>query len=54
MITDPTAMNRFFVNLKGLRPMQIDDETVVPEVHIELEREDVGCPTCGVVTVVKD
>ena len=54
MITDPIAMNLFFVNLEGVRLIQIDDEVVVPEVHVELEREVVGCPTCGVVAVVKD
>ncbi len=54
MITEPIAMNLFFVNLEGARLIQIDDETVVPEVHVELEREDVGCTTCGVVAVVKD
>ncbi len=31
-------MNLFFVNLEGVRVIQIDDEAVVPEVHIELER----------------
>jgi transposase len=54
VINDPTAMNLFFVNLDGVRLIQIDDEAVVPEVHVELERELVGCPTCGVVTTVKD
>ena len=47
-------MNLFFVNLEGVRLIRIDDETVVPEVHVEFEREDVGCPTCGAVAVVKD
>ena len=54
MITDPIAMNLFFVNLDGVRLIKIDDDAVVPEVHIELEREVVGCATCGVVAVVKD
>ncbi len=49
MITDPIAMNLFFVNLDRVRLIQIDDEKVAPKVHIELEREVVGCPTCGVV-----
>ena len=47
-------MNLFFVNLDGVRLIQIDDEAVVPDVHIELEREVVGCATCGVVAGVKD
>lgn len=47
-------MNLFFVKLEGVRLIQIDDEAAVPEVHIELERETVGCPTCGVVATVKD
>jgi len=47
-------MNLFFVNLEGVRLIQIDDEAVVPEVHVELERGVVGCPTCGVVATVKD
>ena len=42
MITDPIAMNLFFVNLDGVRLIKIDDDAVVPEVHIELEREVVG------------
>ena len=54
MITDPTAVNLLFVNLEGVRLIKLDDETVVPELHIKLEREVVGCPTCGVVAVVKD
>ena len=54
MITDPIAMNRFFVNLEGVQLIQIDDEALVPEVHVELVREVVGCPSCGVVAVVKD
>ena len=54
MITDPTRMNLFFVNLDGVRLIQIDDEADVPEVHVELERELVGCPTCGVIAIVKD
>ena len=52
MITDPTAMNLYFVNLEGVRVLGINDETLIPEVHIELEREVVGCPTCDVVAVV--
>ena len=47
-------MSQWFVNLDGVRLIQIDDEAVVPEVHIELERDVVGCPTCGVVASVKD
>jgi len=47
-------MNLFFVNLEGVRVLGIDDEVVVPEVHVELEREVVGCPACGVVASVKD
>ena len=53
MITDPTAMNLFSVNLEGARLIQIDDEALDPEVHVELEREVVGCPTCEVVASVK-
>jgi hypothetical protein len=52
VITDPTAMNLYFVNLEGVRVLGINDETLIPEVHIELVREVVGCPTCGVVAVV--
>ena len=54
MITDPTAMTLYLINLEGVRVLGIDDEAVVPEVHVELERGVVGCPTCGVVAVVKD
>ena len=54
MITDPTAMNLFFVNLEGVRLIRIDDEAPIPEVHVELVRDVVGCATCGVVAVVKD
>ena len=54
MITDPTAMTLYLVNLDGVRLIKIDDEARVPEVHVELERSLVGCPTCGVVAVVKD
>ena len=54
MITEPIAMNLFFVNFEGARLIQIDGETAVPEVHIELVREDVDCTTCGVAAVVKD
>ena len=47
-------MNLFFVNLEGVRLIQIDDEAPIPEVHIELVRDVAGCATCGVVAVVKD
>ena len=46
-------MNLFFVNLEGVRVLGIDDEAVVPEVHVELERSLEGCPACGVVASVK-
>lgn len=54
MITDPIAMNLYFVNLEGVRVLGIDDDWEIPEVHIELQREVVGCPGCGVVATVKD
>ena len=47
-------MTLYLVNLDGVRLIKIDDEARVPEVHVELERSLVGCPTCGVVAVVKD
>ena len=47
MITDPTAMNLYLVNLEGVNVLGIDDDASIPEVHIKLEREVVGCPTCG-------
>lgn len=47
-------MNLFFVNLDGVRVLGIDDDVEIPEVDIELEREIVGCPGCGVVASVKD
>ncbi len=47
-------MNQFFVNLEGVRVLGINDEAEVPEVHIELERQVVGCPICGVVARVQD
>ena len=53
MITDPTRMNQFFVNLEGVRVLGIDDGALIPEVHIELERDVVGCPSCGVVARVQ-
>ena len=53
MITYPTAMKLFFVDFEGVRLIQIGDETVVPEVHVEIEREVVGRPACGVVASVK-
>jgi hypothetical protein len=37
-------MNLYFVNLEGVRVLGINDETLIPEVHIELEREVVGVP----------
>ena len=54
MILDPIAMNQWFVDLEGVRVIQIDDEATPPEVHIELVRTVVGCPSCGVVARVKD
>jgi len=54
VITDPTLMSQWFVGLEDVRLSQIDDEAVIPEVHIELERSLVGCPTCGVMATVKD
>ncbi len=47
-------MNNWFVKLDGVRVIQIDDEATPPDVHIELLRTVVGCPTCGVVARVKD
>jgi transposase len=47
-------MNLWFVNLEHVRLIQIDDEAPIPEVHIELIRTVVGCPSCGVVASVKD
>lgn len=47
-------MNLFFVNLEGVRVLSVNDEAEIPEVHVELVREIVGCPTCGVVAIVKD
>ena len=47
-------MTLYLVNLEGVRVLGIDDEAVVPEVHVELERSLVGCPVCGVVASVKD
>ncbi|HVA07149.1 MAG TPA: transposase family protein [Acidimicrobiales bacterium] len=47
-------MNLFFVNLEGVRVLGVNDEAETPEVHVELVREIVGCPTCGVVAGVKD
>ena len=46
-------MNQFFVNLEGVRVLGIDDGALIPEVHIELERDVVGCPSCGVVARVQ-
>ena len=51
MITDPTAMNLFFVNLEGVRLIQIDDEAPIPEVHVELVRDVAGCATWDLVDV---
>ena len=51
---EPFAMTLYLVNLERVRVFGIDDEALVPEVHIELECSLVGCPTCGVVAVVKD
>ena len=53
VISDPTLMNLFFVNLDGVRVLGVDDEVTIPEVHIELERLVAGCPTCGVVARVQ-
>jgi transposase len=47
-------MNLYFVNLEGVAVLGINDEAPIPEVHIELVRALVGCPTCGVVATVKD
>jgi transposase len=54
VILDPIAMNQWFVNLEGVRLIKIDDEATPPDVHIELQRSVVGCPSCGVVARVKD
>ncbi len=54
MITDPTLMNQYFVNLEGVAVLGINDEAAIPEIHIELERQVVGCPTCGVAARVQD
>ena len=53
MITDPSLINLFFVNLEGVRVLGVDDEPAIPEVHIELVRQLVGCPSCGVVARVQ-
>ena len=47
-------MNLFFVNLEGGRVLGINDEAPLPEIHIELERLVVGCPTWGVVARLQD
>ncbi len=39
MITDPTAINLFYVNLEGVRAPEVNDETTIPEVHVEVQRE---------------
>ena len=39
--------------LEGVRVLGIGDEAVIPEVHIELERQVVGSPTFGVVARVQ-
>ena len=49
MITDPTLINPFFVNLEGVQVIGGDDEPAIPEAHIELVRQLVGCSSCGVV-----
>lgn len=46
-------MNLFFVNLEGVRVLGVDDEPAIPEVHIELVRQLVGCSNCGVVARVQ-
>ena len=54
MITEPTLTNQLFVNLEGVRLIQIDAETEIPEVHVEPNRGLAGCSTRGVVATVKD
>ena len=48
MITDPTSINPFCNNLEHVRVPRINDETTIPEVQDELEREQFhqhsGCP----------
>jgi len=53
VITDPTLINLFFVNLEGVRVLGVNDEPVIPEIHIELVRQLVGCSSCGVVARVQ-
>ena len=53
MITDPTRLHEWFVNLEGVRLLGVEDTADPPEVHIELVREVVGCPACGVVARVQ-
>ena len=36
--TDPTVINRFYVNSVGVGVPGVNDETTIPEVHVELER----------------
>jgi hypothetical protein len=39
MITDPTAINLFYVNLVGVGVRKIDDKKTIPVVHVKLDRE---------------
>ena len=55
MITDPTQINRAFVQLPDVRVLGVENPEVgLFLVHIELERSTQGCPECGVVANVKD
>ena len=55
MITDPTQINRAFVQLPNVVVLGVENPPVGPfRVHIELERSTQGCPECGVVANVKD
>ena len=55
MITDPTQINRAFVQLPDVVVLGVQNPDVGPfRVHIELERTLQGCPDCGVVASVKD
>jgi transposase len=54
VITDPTVMNLYFFNLEDVSVLGIENNAAIPEVHVELARTAVGCPTCGVIATVKD
>ena len=55
MVTDPTQINRAFVQLPDVIVLGVENPDVGPfRVHVELERSPKGCPDCGVVASVKD